>query len=252
MQLQGKGALVTAGSAGLGAAIARALVREGMSVAINYSNNAERANALLNELESLKHDGATVVAIRADMAKRDEIIRLVAEAQKACGPLAVVASNHGWTSFTNFTNLDENVNEDDWDHAFMMNVKSHVWLLHAVREDMRQQGNGSFVMTSSVAGTTASGSSLFYSATKGCQLHMMKGLAKSVAPEIRVNAISPGVLLTDWGMRFGEERLRELKEKTLLKHFAELDDIAQLVVTISKTEASTAQNFVVDAGATAA
>lgn len=166
-------ALVTAGSAGLGAAIARVLAIEArMSVVINYSSNVERAEALVSELrratepkhtqESLERPATgqqKFIAIKADMASRSEIVRLVRESVAAMGRLDVVVSNAGWTRMTDFMNLDDGVLDDDWDRCLNINVKSHLFLFHAAREYL-DQSEGAFVSTASVAGVKPSGSSL--------------------------------------------------------------------------------------------
>lgn len=85
--------------------------------------------------------------------------------------------------------------EDDWDRCFNMNVKSHLWLMHAARKHL-DETEGSFITTASVAGVNHSGSSLAYSVTKAAQIHLVKGLAQMAAPRIRVNSVSPGLLLT--------------------------------------------------------
>lgn len=172
-----KVALVTAGSAGLGAAIARVLALElGMSVTINYHNNADRARALVQELQdtwaSRQATDTTQTpppvfhAIRADICKRAEIIRLVEETTAASGGrLDAVISNVGWTRMRDFSNLEDGVDEEDWDLCFGANVKAHLWLFHAARRwleesNAREEGSAVFVSTASIAGCKPSGSSL--------------------------------------------------------------------------------------------
>jgi NAD(P)-dependent dehydrogenase (short-subunit alcohol dehydrogenase family) len=167
-----KCALVTAGSAGLGAAIARVLVLElGMNVTINYSSNADRAHALVQDLTALARAGShpdpapTVRAIQADLTKRSEIERLVETTAGEFGRLDVVISNFGWTRMRNFADLDDGVDEDDWDRCFAANVKAPLWLFHAARpwleaSNAREAGAAVFVSTASVAGCKPSGSSL--------------------------------------------------------------------------------------------
>jgi NAD(P)-dependent dehydrogenase (short-subunit alcohol dehydrogenase family) len=158
-------ALVTAGSAGLGAATARLFAREGFRVVVNYHSNAKRADALVAELRELsaltpaeaRRDG--FAAIRADLGDREELRQLVAETVTAMGRLDVVFSNGGWTRFSNFMDLEDNVVEEDWDRCFNMNVKSHLFLMHAAKEHL-EKTKGSFITTASVAGTKPSGSSL--------------------------------------------------------------------------------------------
>jgi NAD(P)-dependent dehydrogenase (short-subunit alcohol dehydrogenase family) len=164
-------ALITAGSAGLGAAAARLFCSSGYRVIINYSNNEARATALVQELSGLSPlsqepqteaeaiKNPNVQAIRADLTKRDEIIRLVETATEMMGRLDVVFSNGGWTMIRNFNDLDDNVNEDDWDRCFNMNVKSHLWLMHAARKWL-EESEGAFITTASLAGVRPSGSSL--------------------------------------------------------------------------------------------
>lgn len=159
--------LITAGSAGLGAAAARLFANKGYHVVINYNSNAERANATLRELPEASPDaaGQKFTAIKADLASREDIIRLVQEtkdfAVAATGrsALDVVFSNGGWTQLRNIRDLDDNVNEDDWDRCFNMNVKSHLWLMHAARPYL-DEAEGSFITTASLAGIKSSGSSL--------------------------------------------------------------------------------------------
>lgn len=146
--------LVTAGSAGLGAATARLFAQHGYRVAVNYLTNAQRAEVLCAELGGGGH-----VAIQADLGSRNDVERLVHEAHAQMGRLDVVFSNGGWTRFSVTTSLDDNAVEADWDHAFAINVKSHLWLLQAARPHL-DETEGAFVTTSSIAGVQGMGSSL--------------------------------------------------------------------------------------------
>jgi NAD(P)-dependent dehydrogenase (short-subunit alcohol dehydrogenase family) len=157
-------ALITAGSAGLGAATARLFAENGIRAVVNYSNNVERAEKLVEELRSLSSlnrdpSRQDFLAIRADLAKRDEINQLVDEVIKVMGRLDIVFSNGGWTRLRDLNNLDDNVDEDDWDRCFNMNVKSHLWLMHAAQPHLAVT-EGAFITTASLAGVKVSGSSL--------------------------------------------------------------------------------------------
>lgn len=208
-------ALVTAGSAGLGAAVAELFARNGMRVAINYHGNAERADQLVARLRSIStlapRDGRVDYhAIKADLSVRADVERLVRETISVMCPAAaagtsqqldVLFSNGGWTRMTNLMNLEEAMVDEDWDRCFTMNVKSHLWLLYAAKPYLEagytgEKGAASFITTASLAGVKVSGSSLAYSVTKAAQLHLAKGLALIAAPKIRVNSVSPGLLLT--------------------------------------------------------
>jgi NAD(P)-dependent dehydrogenase (short-subunit alcohol dehydrogenase family) len=157
-------ALVTAGSAGLGAATAKLFASSGMRVVINFASNASRAEELVKDLEKLsplpREDGKkNFAAVRADLTKKEEINQLVAEVTSSMGQLDVVHSNGGWTRIRKFQDLDENVDEDDWDRCFNMNVKSHLWLMHASKKWL-EETEGVFITTASLAGVKPGGSSL--------------------------------------------------------------------------------------------
>ncbi|KAI1258301.1 hypothetical protein MGN70_001350 [Eutypa lata] len=245
--------LVTAGSAGLGAAVARLFAKRGYRIVINYAHNSKRAIELIEELSALtSHADASdksYIMIQADLAIRSEIERLVEETISAMGRIDVVLSNGGWTRFTDMSSLDDNVSESDWDRAFAMNVKSHLWLLHAARGAL-EDSSGSFITTASTAGVSTSGSSLAYSVTKAAQIHMAKGLARMVGPRVRVNTVSPGLLLTDWAERFTDDQKEAHRQRTALQRFVQLEDVAEQVLTLAKSSSTTGVNVVIDAGYT--
>lgn len=192
-----KVALITASSAGLGAAIAKALASD-MRVVINYSSSRQRAESVLRELEQISPshaEGKRHLALQADVSKRLEIVRLVDETVAAMGRLDVVVSNVGWTRLADFNDLDANVNEDDWDRCFNVNVKAHLFLMHAAKPYL-EASEGAFISTASVAGVKPSGSSVAYAVTKAAQIHLAKSLAIIMSPKVRVNSVSPGIILT--------------------------------------------------------
>ncbi|PYH48063.1 SDR family NAD(P)-dependent oxidoreductase [Aspergillus saccharolyticus JOP 1030-1] len=247
-----KVALVTAGSRGVGAAIARALARDAhLRVAINYHSDQTAANILIQELTTLsslsRSSTSNFIALQGDMGNRADILRVVAETVDAFGRLDVAVSNAGWTRMTNFMELDDADNEDDWDRCFQMNVKSHFHLFHAVRPHL-EATEGAFVATASVAGVQPSGSSLPYAVTKAALIHLVRSLAVIAAPRIRVNSVAPGVLLTDWGRQFSEETLRSVQERNALKRFATPEDVADQVRFLATSPSITGQNIVIDAG----
>jgi len=163
------------------------------------------------------------------------------------GRLDVVFSNAGWTRLQNFMNLDENVNDEDWDRCFNMNVKCHLYLMHAAKKHL-DAAKGTFITTSSVAGVFPAGSSLAYAVTKAAQIHLVKCLAVIAAPNIRVNCVSPGMMLTDWGLSFPEAKRNATIAKTKLKRLAEVEDVAQQVCTFVRSQSVTGANAIIDAG----
>ena len=154
---ENKVALVTASAAGLGAATALAFAQAGYNVIINYHSSSEKAHTLSGQITSSTSSKCLVV--QADVSARSEITTLVQKSVDEFGRLDVVVSNQGWTQIRNFNDLEDNVNEDDWDRCWNMNVKSHLWLFHAVKPWLMKT-EGSFTTVASLAGVVPSGSSV--------------------------------------------------------------------------------------------
>lgn len=163
-------ALITASSAGLGAATAKGLASAGFSVVINYNSNKQKAEKIVDDIQQIynaRPDVASAaeptsfqcIAIQADMSQKQDIERLVDETFGVLGRIDCVVSNQGWTQIRQFDNLDDNINEDDWDRCYNMNVKSHLYLFHAVRPFLANS-KGSFTTIASLAGVIPSGSSI--------------------------------------------------------------------------------------------
>lgn len=157
-------ALITGGTAGLGAAAARLFAQDGHRVAVNFHSNADRAAAFVQELRTLSPlppADDNFLAFRADLAVRAQLNTLVDDVVTKMGRLDVVFSNGGWTKLRDITDLDDNVDEDDWDRCFNMNVKSHLFLMHAAKPHL-DKTEGAFISTASFAGVKVSGSSLVW------------------------------------------------------------------------------------------
>ncbi|TKA27137.1 hypothetical protein B0A50_04474 [Salinomyces thailandicus] len=245
-KLQGRNVLITGGSRGLGAEIARKFAAEGSNVAINYVNSEAPAQDLAAELQQ-KHNVKTVV-IKGDGGVLADCVRCVQETINAFGGLDVIIGNAGWTKFTQFDDLDA-MTEAEWDKCWAVNVKGMHALIKAAMPTFNQNPEGGvFIITSSVAGVSLSGSSMAYSVTKAAQLHLMKCLANTQGAKVRVNAVLPGLLLTDWGNLYGEERLAMLKDRAVLKKETELGDCADAFVMLAKNTSITGENLRVDSG----
>lgn len=200
---------------GLGAEIARRFAAEGSNVAINYMSSSGPAEALAAELQ--QNHGVKAITIQGDCGDHSAIERCVSETLKAFGGLDILIGNAGWTRFSNFADLDA-LSYEEWDRCWKTNVTGmHALLKEALPTFQQNPDGGVFILTSSIAGRTMSGSSMAYSVTKAAQLHLVKCLAQTQAPKVRVNAVLPGLLLTDWGNQFGEERIQKLKDAAALK-----------------------------------
>ena len=199
-----KVALVTASSAGLGAACVKALASH-YRVVVNYYSRPEKAQEVIKEATSiqptytLSDSEPRFHNIQADVSQRSEIQRLVKETVDKMGRLDVVVSNSGWTRVTDFFDLEQQINEEDWDKCFNVNVKCHLWMLYAAKTHLEKcEGGGAFITVASLAGVRPSGSSLPYSVTKAAEIHLTKGLALICGKSVRCNSVSPGLMLTEW------------------------------------------------------
>ncbi|MCJ1484701.1 hypothetical protein MMC06_004874 [Schaereria dolodes] len=245
--LKSRNVLVTGGSRGLGALVAEKFAAEGCAgVAINYVANEERAKDTAEKIE--KEYKTKTAVIQGDVGVLADCQRIVQESIKTLGGLDIIISNAGWTKFANFGDLDA-LSEADWDKCWAINTKGNLHLLREALPTFNANSDGGvFLMTSSIAGIAPSGSSMAYSVSKAAGLHLMKCLATTQGPKIRVNAILPGLLMTDWGNKFSPEKIKATKEKAVLKQETGLEDCADMFVATAKNSSMTGQNIQIDSG----
>ena len=149
---------------------------------------------------------------------------------------------------TNFLDLAEGSQDDDWDRCFVFNVKTHLWLIEAALPHLKRS-SGSFVSTASLAGVKPSGSSLPYAVTKAAQIHLAKCLAVILGREgVRCNSISPGLLETEWGLKFPAEVREKVRKGTKLGRLPTVEDCAEQVRCLALSQSTTGQNVVIDSG----
>ena len=133
------------------------------------------------------------------------------------GGLDVVIANAGWTRFSDFADLDA-LSDEEWDRCWRTNVLGVKALVSSAMPTFEANAEGGVVLvTSSIAGRTIGGSSMAYSVTKAAQLHLVKCVAKTQGAKVRANAVLPGLLLTEWGLEYGQEKIDGLKDAAVLK-----------------------------------
>ncbi len=182
MRLQGKTAMVTGGASGFGRGIAETFGREGANVVIldlNQAGAQEVASSISNH----------ALAIEGDVTKKSDIDRAVAQTVEQFGRLDIVVNNAGWTH-VNQPMLE--VDEDEFDRVFNINVKSIYLMTHAVVPLMRSQGGGVMINIGSTAGIRPRPGLTWYNGSKGAVNLMSRSMAVELAPDrIRVNAVAP-------------------------------------------------------------
>ena len=243
--MSGKVALVTGGARGIGAATCRLLAAQGCRVVVNYATSADAAHALAAGLPD-------AVAVQGDVAD-DAQCRAVAEAAMArFGRLDVLVNNAGKTRFANHEDLDA-LSADDFIDIYRVNVVGAYQMTRACVPALRAAGSAAVVNVASVAGLFGIGSSVAYAASKGAMITMTKGLARALAPEIRVNAVCPGYVGTDWfGDRLGADGLARLNTQiaamTPLGLAAQAEDIAAAIADLASLRLVSGETLIVDAG----
>jgi NAD(P)-dependent dehydrogenase (short-subunit alcohol dehydrogenase family) len=185
--LDGRIAVVTGGGKGLGRALARALAREGADVALSFHDSREGALAVTEEIRA---QGRRAVALRADARKPGEMAAFVEEAARTLGGLDLLVNNAGVFRRSEVGRLTEEV----LDEAFDVNVKAAVFCAQAAAPHMRRRGGGAIVNVASLGAARPWRAHLPYCSSKAALVMATRCLALALAPEIRVNAVAPGIL----------------------------------------------------------
>jgi 3-oxoacyl-[acyl-carrier protein] reductase len=244
MELSGKAAIVTGGGTGLGKAISLKLAHEGAELAIVYSRSEREANETASECATR---GGRAIAVRADVGRESDVKEMVARVRQDLGRIDVLVNNAGTTISRPMSDL-EGITEVEWDRIMAVNLKAHWFTARAVAPYMREQGAGSIVNITSIAGLRPAGSSLPYCVSKAGAIMLTKCLAVGLAPQIRVNNIAPGVLLTGWWDGFPKEVVEDLGLPAALKRTADIADAADGAILAIKNDSITGQTLVIDAG----
>ncbi len=238
-------ALITGSATGVGRACAVRFAQLGFAVIVNYSKSEDEAVETARLCEEL---GVPVQVIAATVADDAQVKGMIGHVVKAFGGIDVLVNNAGTTQFIAHADLDA-VTDQIWDEIFQVNLKGAFYCSRAAMPYLRAR-QGSIVNVSSVAGQSGQGSSIPYCASKGAMNTLTKSLAKAFGPDVRVNAVAPGPILTRW-LEGREEQIEKFLEQAPLGKAATPEDIADAVVFLAVgTALTTGQILVVDGGRT--
>ena len=244
MLLNGKVAIITGASRGIGKSIAQEFIRQGAKVAFTYRSSEEKARALEAELSA---NGGEVKGFQSDAAQMVEAEKLVSDVVEAFGTVDIVVNNAGITDDT----LLMRMSEDQWDRVIDVNLKSCFALTKAVLRTMLKARSGSIINVSSVVGVQGNAGQANYAASKAGIL----GFTKSVALElgsrnIRCNAIAPGFIETEMTAALDETTVQGWRDAIPLKRGGKPEDVANLCVFLASDMSSyiTGQTICVDGG----
>lgn len=247
MRLEGKVALVTGGSRGIGRAICIEYAREGAKVAVNYASNAEAAEETVERITS---EGGEAFAVRADVADKAQVDAMVKTVVDRFGRIDTLVNNAGVAPFVDFFDCDEAT----WDRTMAVNCKGIFLVSQAVARHMKQQGGGHIVNVTSISGVKATNPlQVPYCTSKGGANMLTKVMAVALAPyNITVNAILPGTIETDINRDIlNQEGVREgIVQATPLRSLGLPEHIAHAAVLLGSDESNwtTGSLLVVDGG----
>jgi 3-oxoacyl-[acyl-carrier protein] reductase len=240
-----KVALVTGSATGVGRAAALRFAREGFAVVVNYSRSEKEAQATLADVKAL---GVPALLCRANVGDDDAVRDLVRRCRDELGGLDVLVNNAATTHFIEHTDLDA-LTEEVWDEILGVNLKGAFYCCRAALPALRERG-GAIVNVTSVAGLQGHGSSIPYAASKAALNCMTKSLARAFAPDVRVNAVAPGPILTRWLADHMDHVERSLLA-TPMRRASAPEDVADVIAFLALgTTLMTGQVVVLDGGRT--
>jgi NAD(P)-dependent dehydrogenase (short-subunit alcohol dehydrogenase family) len=239
MQISGSIALVTGSARRVGRAIALDLARRGARVAIHYRSSERDAREALAGIRALDADADL---FQADLVDDSQRMRLVDGVARRFGGLDILVNSASVFGPARLADTSEAV----WDEQFDANAKAPFFVAQSAAAIMKSTGRGKIVNIADTAGESIWPQYLPYSLSKAALLAVTRGLAKSLAPEIQVNAVAPGPV--EFPENYSEEQKRKAVERTLLKRAGSADDVVRAVVFLIENDYVTGEVLHVDGG----
>ncbi|CDQ40149.1 MULTISPECIES: 3-oxoacyl-[acyl-carrier-protein] reductase [Virgibacillus] len=242
--LNGKNALVTGASRGIGRAIALELAKQGANVAINYSGNEAKAQAVAEEIKQM---GREAFIVQADVASETSVKDMMKEVVSQFGSLDILVNNAGITR----DNLLMRMKETEFDEVINTNLKGVFVCTKAVTRQMMKQRSGKIVNVASIVGISGNPGQANYVAAKAGVIGLTKTTAKELASRnIHVNAVAPGFISTDMTDALTEEQHNQMLQMIPLEKLGEPEDVAKVVRFLASDDANyiTGQTIHIDGG----
>ncbi|MEO0715062.1 MAG: SDR family oxidoreductase [Pseudomonadota bacterium] len=248
--LSGKSAVITGSSRGIGKAIAEAMAEQGAKVTISSRKPGpcQEVASALNE----KHGDGTAIAVPANISSKEELQKMVDATKDAFGKIDIVVCN---AASNPYYGPMEGISDEAFEKILSNNIISNHWLIQMCAPEMRERKDGSIIIVSSIGGLRASPVIGAYNISKAADFQLVRNLAAEYGPDnVRVNAVAPGLIRTDFAKALWEnpETLKRALTGTPLKRIGEPEELAGIAVYLSSKAGSytTGQMHVVDGGAT--
>ncbi|WP_417517084.1 SDR family NAD(P)-dependent oxidoreductase [Minwuia sp.] len=250
IDLKGKAAIVTGSATGVGSATAKLLAEYGCNVVINYTKSVDDAEATA---KACRNVGAQAITVQANVANDDDCKKLVDACVAEYGRLDHLVNNAGTTKFNAHGNM-AGLDADDFQWIYSVNVVGPYQMAKHAEPHLRKAGSASITNVSSIAGVTGMGSCVAYAASKGALNTMTLSLARVLGPEIRVNAICPGMIQGKWlregmGQELYDATLNhQLKTNPLQRVSTPEDNARAILMFIAGSDLITGETMLVDGG----
>ena len=232
MRFEGRVALVTGASRGIGTATAIKLATEGADVAVHYVRSAKPAEAVCEEIRAL---GRRAVTVQADIADRGAVNEMVAQATSALGPIELLVNNAGDVGNMDFNQLTP----EHWDRIIGINLTGPFNVIWAVKDGMVQQEFGRIVNVSSIAALAPRPNQFAYAAAKAGVISFTKSACDPLAQHnIRINSLAPGAIDTDMIHEISPEMLEHLRLTTPLQRLGTPEEMANVILFLLSEDAS--------------
>lgn len=225
-----KTALVTGGAKGIGSAICRALAKDGYKIAINYNSSENEARKLKEELSSLTE----VEVFKADVSDSSQVKEMFSQIESVFGGVDVLVNNAGVSQQKLFTDITDEM----WQKMINTNLSSAFYCSREALKFMISKKSGKVINIASMWGETGASMEVHYSASKAGLIGLTKALAKEVGLSgVTVNAVSPGVIMTDMMKSFSEDDIAVLKDETPLNTLGSVENVADAVSFLASSRA---------------